>query len=203
MASLEQQIRAKALELGFVACGFARADAIDAAGERLRQWIAEGCHGEMGWMEARAQQRAAPTALWPEANSVIALAMSYAPATDPLAMAGEATRGRISVYAQGGDYHKTVKKGLKALGRWLADTAGGELKIFVDTAPVMEKPLSAAAGLGWQGKHSNLLSRDHGNWLFLGIVYTTLELVPDAPASAHCGSCSRCIVACRSSVSFP
>jgi epoxyqueuosine reductase len=124
--------------------------------------------------------------------------MSYAPAVDPRALAGIPDRGRISVYAQGGDYHKTVKKALKALGRWLHERFGGELKVFVDTAPVMEKPLAAAAGIGWQGKHTNLLSRDHGNWLFLGIIYTTLELQPDAPAEAgmHCGSCTACIAAC-------
>ncbi|MEQ7874801.1 tRNA epoxyqueuosine(34) reductase QueG [Sphingomonas sp. ASV193] len=195
-ASLEQHIRDKAEELGFVACGFARADAAPEAGEALRQWLALGQHGEMGWMEARADQRAAPTGLWPEARSVIALAMSYAPGEDPLALAAARDRGRVSVYAQGGDYHKTVKKGLKALGRWLADEAGCQLKVFVDTAPVMEKPLAAAAGIGWQGKHTNLLSRRHGNWLFLGIIYTTLELIPEAPAEPHCGSCTRCIDAC-------
>jgi epoxyqueuosine reductase len=196
--SIEQEIRAKAAELGFVACGFARADAAGGAGADLRAWLADGRHGEMGWMEERAEQRASPQGLWPEAKSVIALAMSYAPATDPLALAGARDRGRISAYAQGGDYHKTVKKGLKALGRWLAERFGGELKVFVDTAPVMEKPLAAAAGIGWQGKHTNLLSREHGNWLFLGIIYTSLELEPDAPASAgmHCGSCTACIAAC-------
>ena len=194
--TIEQRIRDKAAELGFVACGFTRADTVPEAGERLHEWIAAGQHGEMGWMEARAEQRAAPAGLWPEAKSVIALAMSYAPAHDPLALAGERERARISVYAQGGDYHKTVKKGLKALGRWLADSEGCALKVFVDTAPVMEKPLSAAAGIGWQGKHTNLLSREHGNWLFLGVIYTTLELVPDAPARDHCGSCTRCIAAC-------
>ena len=166
--TLEQRIRDKAAELGFVACGFARADAAPEAGRALREWLAEGRHGEMGWMEARADERASPNGLWPEARSVIALGMSYAPATDPLALAEAPSLGRVSVYAQGGDYHKAVKKGLKALGRWLADETGCQLKIFVDTAPVMEKPLAAAAGIGWQGKHTNLLSRDHGNWLFLG-----------------------------------
>ena len=193
---LKESIKAKAAELGFVACGFARADAAPEAGERLREWIAAGHHGEMGWIEDRAEQRASPQGLWPEARSVIALAMSYAPASDPMALASEASRGRISVYAQGADYHKVVKKALKAMGRWLADEAGCQLKVFVDTAPVMEKPLSAAAGIGWQGKHSNLLSREFGNWLFLGVIYTTLDLAPDAPASEHCGSCSRCIRAC-------
>ncbi|MEO6580101.1 MAG: tRNA epoxyqueuosine(34) reductase QueG [Sphingomicrobium sp.] len=194
--SIEQEIRAKAAELGFVSCGFARADATPEAGDGLREWLAEGRHGEMRWMEDRAEQRASPNGLWPEAKSVIALAMSYAPARDPLALAGRGEVGRISVYAQGSDYHKTVKKALKALGRWLADTHGGELKVFVDTAPVMEKPLAAAAGLGWQGKHTNLLSREHGNWLFLGVVMSSLELVPDEPAGQHCGSCTRCLDAC-------
>ena len=196
MTSLKARIFDKAAELGFCAWGIARADAVPEAGERLREWIAAGNHGEMGWMEARAEQRASPQGLWPEANSVIALAMSYAPATDPLALAEARDRGRISAYAQGADYHKVVKKALKAMGRWLADEAGCELKVFVDTAPVMEKPLSAAAGIGWQGKHSNLLSREHGSWLFLGVIYTTLELEPDAPAEPHCGSCTRCIDAC-------
>ena len=195
-ASLEERIRAKAAEIGFVACGFARADAAPEAGPALREWLGEGRHGGMGWMEARAEERASPSGLWAEARSVIALGMSYAPAVDPLALAGVGERGRVSVYAQGGDYHKAVKKGLKALGRWLAEETGCKLKVFVDTAPVMEKPLAAAAGIGWQGKHTNLLSREHGNWLFLGIVMTDLELVPDGAASDHCGSCSRCIEAC-------
>jgi epoxyqueuosine reductase len=196
MTSLKARIFEKASELGFCACGIARADAAPEAGERLKEWIAAGNHGEMSWMEARAEQRATPQGLWPEAKSVIALAMSYAPAADPLALAEARERGRISVYAQGTDYHKVVKKALKAMGRWLAEEAGCELKLFVDTAPVMEKPLSAAAGIGWQGKHSNLLSREHGSWLFLGVIYTTLDLQPDEPAKPHCGSCTRCIDAC-------
>jgi epoxyqueuosine reductase len=196
--TIEQEIRAKAAELGFVACGFARADTAGHAGGELQQWLGEGRHGEMVWMEERAAQRASPHGLWPDARSVIALAMSYAPATDPMALAGVSELGRISAYAQGGDYHKTMKKGLKALGRWLHERFGGELKVFVDTAPVMEKPLAAAAGIGWQGKHTNLLSREHGNWLFLGIIYTSLELEPDRPANEgmHCGSCNACIAAC-------
>lgn len=195
-ASLKERIRAEAERLGFVTCGFAKADAVPEAGEALRQWLAEGRHGSMGWMEERASQRARPQALWPEANSVIALGMSYAPGRDPRALASIPDRGRVSVYAQGGDYHKTVKKALKALARFIVDAAPSELKVFVDTAPVMEKPLSAAAGIGWQGKHTNLLSRDHGNWLFLGVIFTELELEPDAPASEHCGSCTACIAAC-------
>ena len=196
MTSLKQRIFDKAAELGFCAWGIARVDAAPEAGDGLRQWIAAGHHGEMGWIEDRAEQRASPNGLWPEAKSVIALAMSYAPAADPLALADARTRGRISVYAQGADYHKVVKKALKAMGRWLADECGCQLKVFVDTAPVMEKPLSAAAGVGWQGKHTNLLNREHGSWLFLGVIYTTVELEPDEPASDHCGSCHRCIDAC-------
>ena len=195
-ASLKEQIRAEAERLGFVSCGFARADAVPEAGERLREWLADGRHGAMGWMEERAGQRAHPQGLWPEAKSVIALAMSYAPGSDPRALEGSPDRGRISVYAQGADYHKTVKKALKALARFIVDTAPSELKVFVDTAPVMEKPLSAAAGIGWQGKHTNLLSRTHGNWLFLGVIFTELELEPDPPGRDHCGSCSACMVAC-------
>jgi epoxyqueuosine reductase len=193
---LEARIRAKAAELGFVACGIAPADAAPRAGERLRRWLTDGCHGSMIWMEERADQRSSPAGLWPDVRSVIALGMSYAPATDPLALAGAGDRGRISVYAQGADYHDVVKRALKALGRWLADTAGAPLKIFVDTAPVMEKPLAEAAGLGWQGKHTNLVSRDHGSWLFLGAIYTTLDLAPDSPGADRCGSCSACHAAC-------
>ena len=195
-ASLKEQIRAEAERLGFVACGFARADAVPEAGDRLREWLAEGRHGAMGWMEERAGQRAHPQGLWPDARSVIALAMSYAPGSDPRALEGAPDRGRISVYAQGADYHKTVKKALKALARFIVDTAPSELKVFVDTAPVMEKPLSAAAGIGWQGKHTNLLSRSHGNWLFLGVIFTELELEPDPPGRDHCGSCNACMTSC-------
>jgi epoxyqueuosine reductase len=152
----------------------------------------------MGWMEGRADQRASPTSLWPEARTAIALGMSYAPASDPMALASEKERGRISVYAQGGDYHKTVKKALKALARFIVDRSPSELKVFVDTAPVMEKPLAQAAGIGWQGKHTNLVSREHGSWLFLGIILSELELEPDAPAEegVHCGTCTRCLDAC-------
>jgi epoxyqueuosine reductase len=196
MASLKQRIFDKAKELGFSAWGIARADAAPEAGERLKAWIAAGNHGEMGWMEERAAQRASPQGLWPDARSVIALAMSYAPPHDPLALEGARDRGRISVYAQGADYHKVVKKALKAMGRWLAEEAGCELKVFVDTAPVMEKPLSAAAGIGWQGKHTNLVSREFGSWLFLGSIFTTLQLVPDQAEQDHCGSCHACLDIC-------
>ncbi len=193
---LQDRIKAKAAELGFAACGIARADAAPRAAERLRQWLAEGAHGDMIWMESRAHHRESPAGLWPEAKSVIALGMSYAPAADPLRLADDGGAGRISVYAQGADYHDVVKKALKALGRWLATEAGGDLKVFVDTAPVMEKPLAEAAGLGWQGRHTNLVSRDDGSWLFLGAIYTTLDLEPDAPGRDLCGSCDACQRAC-------
>ena len=147
-------------------------------------------------MVARADQRAAPQSLWPEAKSVIALGMSYAPAEDPMRLAEVGHVGRISVYAQGADYHDIVKRNLKALARWLVDAAGGDLKVFVDTAPVMEKPLGQAAGLGWQGKHTNLVSRDHGSWLFLGAIMTTLDLEADAPHADRCGNCDACQRAC-------
>ncbi|NUR45967.1 MAG: tRNA epoxyqueuosine(34) reductase QueG [Sphingomonas sp.] len=196
--SLEEAIRTKASELGFVACGFTRADAADDAGLELRRWLEAGHHGTMGWMEARAHHRVSPLALWPEAKSAIALGMSYAPATDPLALAERPELARISAYAQGGDYHKTVKKALKGLARFIVEQVPSELKVFVDTAPVMEKPLAQAAGIGWQGKHTNLVSREHGSWLFLGVILTSLELGPDAPAmqGVHCGSCTRCLTAC-------
>ncbi len=156
----------------------------------------------MEWMESRAEQRAAPQALWPEAQSVIALGMSYAPAEDPLRLESETGIGRISVYAQSSDYHDVVKRNLKALARWLVERAGGELKVFVDTAPVMEKPLGAAAGIGWQGKHTNMVSTEHGSWLFLGCIMTTLELAPDVPHADRCGSCDACQRACPTNA-FP
>jgi epoxyqueuosine reductase len=196
--SLEEAIRAKAAELGFVSCGFAPADAVESAGLDLKRWVEAGHHGTMGWMEERLHHRVSPRSLWPDARSAIALAMSYAPASDPRALGMRPELARISVYAQGGDYHKTVKKALKALARWLVDRAGGELKVFVDTAPVMEKPIAQAAGIGWQGKHTNVVSREHGSWLFLGVILTSLELAGDPPLSAgtHCGSCTRCLDAC-------
>lgn len=194
--SLEARIRDKATELGFAACGFARAKAAPLAGKRLHEWLAEGRHGDMIWMAERAHHRESPAGLWPEVRSVISLGMSYAPVGDPLALADVGDRGRISVYAQGADYHDVMKKALKALGRWLAQEAGCDLKVFVDTAPVMEKPLAEAAGLGWQGKHTNLVSRDHGSWLFLGAIYTTLELEPSDRERGGCGSCDACQTAC-------
>jgi epoxyqueuosine reductase len=199
---LEHRIRAKAAELGFAACGIARADAAPLAGERLHQWLADGRHGDMIWMEERRHHRESPAGLWPAVRSVISLGLSYAPKDDPLRLAGEGGVGRISVYAQGSDYHDVMKRALKALGRWLAQEAGCDLKVFVDTAPVMEKPLAEAAGLGWQGKHTNLVSRSAGSWLFLGAIYTTLELAPDTPGHDSCGSCTACQSACPTNA-FP
>ena len=201
IADLQMRLRAEARALGFAAIGFAPAADNPQQAARLREWLAAGFHGQMDWMEARADVRQGPQSMWPEAQSAIALGMSYAPENDPLALEGDAEAARISVYAQGRDYHDTVKKALKALARWLvaeADKLGLDvaLKVFVDTAPVMEKPLGQAAGLGWQGKHTNLVSRDHGSWLFLGAIYTTLPFAPDAAHGDRCGSCDACQRAC-------
>jgi epoxyqueuosine reductase len=190
-------IRAEARRLGFDAVGFARAHLPEEMRERLARFLSDGHHGTMAWMEARADQRAHPRALWPEAVSVIALGVTYAPADDPLATLGRPDRATISVYARNRDYHDVVKKRLKALGQWMARRfKGQDLKVFVDTAPVMEKPLAQQAGLGWQGKHTNLVSRRHGSWLFLGEIMTTLDLGPDAPEADHCGSCEACLRIC-------
>jgi epoxyqueuosine reductase len=194
--TLEQRLKAEAERLGFAACAIARANAAPEAGRRLRQWLDAGRHGDMLWMEERAEQRGSPQGLWPDVRSVIMLGMSYAPGRDPLALSQVGDRGRISVYAQGRDYHDVVKKGLKALARWLVEQQQSALKVFVDTAPVMEKPLAEAAGLGWQGKHSNLVSRAHGSWLFLGAIYSEIALEPDAAEVDHCGSCTACQTAC-------
>ncbi|MBY0330487.1 MAG: tRNA epoxyqueuosine(34) reductase QueG [Acetobacteraceae bacterium] len=190
-------IRAEARRLGFDAVGFTEARLPGQARARLDAFLAEGRHGTMAWMEPRAAQRADPRALWPEAVSVISLGLSYAPGEDPLAALARRDRGAISAYAQGPrDYHDVVKARLKALGRWMAGRFGADLKVFVDTAPVMEKPLAQQAGLGWQGKHTNLVSRAHGSWLFLGEIYTTLALPPDMPERDHCGSCRACLSIC-------
>ena len=208
ITNLKQDLIAEARRLGFAACAVAPAAEDPLAAARLEKWLGEGAHGEMGWMADRLHHRRSPQGLWDEARSVIALGMSYAPGTDPLALAGSPDRARISVYAQGGDYHDTVKKAEKALARWLVAEAAKRglgtigVKVFVDTAPVMEKPLGQAAGLGWQGKHTNLVSRDHGSWLFLGAIYTTLALEPDQPEQDRCGSCNACQSACPTNA-FP
>lgn len=196
MESLETRLKVQAASLGFAACAIAPADVAPQAGKRLGEWLDAGHHGDMLWMEERAGQRGSPRGLWPDVRSVVMLGMSYAPGRDPLALADVPDRARISVYAQGKDYHDVVKKGLKSLARWLVDQQPGALKVFVDTAPVMEKPLAQGAGLGWQGKHSNLVSRQHGSWLFLGAIYTEIALEPDAPEVDHCGSCTACQTAC-------
>jgi epoxyqueuosine reductase len=199
---LTQALKEQAHALGFAACGIAPADAAPQTAARLNAWLADGAHGDMIWMEERAHHRGSPRGLWPEVRSVIMLGMSYAPAEDPLRLEGVRDRARISVYAQGADYHDIVKKALKALARWLVSQAEGDLKVFVDTAPVMEKPLAEAAGIGWQGKHTNLVSRTDGSWLFLGAIMTTLELEYDTPHAGRCGSCDACQRACPTNA-FP
>lgn len=195
--TLREELIAEARALGFAVIGFAPVTEDAVRAQRLETWLGEGYHGGMEWMEARKDVRRSPQAMWPEARSVIALGMSYAPATDPFALEGDAEHARISVYAQGKDYHDTVKKKLKALARWMSAKApDNPLKVFVDTAPVMEKPLGQAAGLGWQGKHTNLVSTAHGNWLFLGAIYSTLPFAPDEPHADRCGSCNACQTAC-------
>ncbi len=193
---LKALLVARALEEGFSKVGICAPDAVPAAAGRLAAWLAAGHHGQMGWMAERAAWRGNAAALWPEARSVIMLAEAYTPQADPLAVLAERERGAVSVYAQGRDYHDLVKRRLKRLGRWLVAAAGGGIKVFVDTAPVMEKPLAQAAGLGWQGKHTNLLGRDLGNWVFLGAIFTTLDLPRDAAETEHCGSCTACLDIC-------
>jgi len=192
-------IRSAALAQGFDAVGFAPARQSDDARAALAAFIEAGFHGDMGWLESRQHERADPRNLWPEATSAIVLGHSYAPATDPLRALEDRGRGVISVYAQGKDYHGVMKPRLKHVARHIAARFGAGVKVFVDTAPLMEKPLAQAAGLGWQGKHTNLVSRDHGSWLFLGVILTTLDLAPDAAMEDHCGTCSRCLDACPTS----
>jgi epoxyqueuosine reductase len=195
--SASAAIRAEAHRLGFDAVGFARAHLADEARERLARFLNQGMHGTMAWMEPRADQRAQPRALWPEAVSVISLGVSYAPEDDPLATLGQRDRATISVYARNRDYHDIVKRKLKALAQWIVQRfKGHDVKVFVDTAPVMEKPLAQQAGIGWQGKHTNLVSRTHGSWLFLGEIFCTLDLAPDAAETDHCGSCEACLRIC-------
>tara|TARA_B110000908_G_scaffold45221_1_gene55078 strand:- start:843 stop:1874 length:1032 start_codon:yes stop_codon:yes gene_type:complete len=194
--SLKARLVERALEEGFVMARVCRPDAVPQVPDRLAAFVEAGYHGQMGWMADRMHWRGNPAALWPEAKSVLMLAESYAPDHDPRDVLSMPDRGAISVYAQHKDYHDLVKKRLKRLARWMIDDAGGELKVFVDTAPVPEKALGAAAGLGWQGKHTNLVSRDWGNWAFLGSIFTTIDLEPDTPEVDHCGSCSACLDAC-------
>jgi len=180
----------------------ARPDSIPRAPQRLREFLAAGSHGDMAWMAANADRRGDPRALWPQVRSIVMLGLNYGPDGDPLAILKERTRGAISVYARGEDYHELIKARLKKLGGWLIDVGGGDIKVFVDTAPAMEKPLAEAAGLGWQGKHTNLVSPELGSWLFLGAIFTTVDLPPDEPQRDHCGSCHACLDICPTAA-FP
>jgi epoxyqueuosine reductase len=191
-----------AREHGFDALGIAKPDSIPLAAQRLAQFLTEGAHGDMDWLEATASRREAPSALWPQVRSVIMLGVNYAREGDALAILKRRDRGAISVYAQSADYHDVVKPRLKSLARWFLEQAGGDVKVFVDTAALMEKPLAAAAGLGWQGKHTNLVSRQFGSWLFLGAIFTTLDLPADIPAKDHCGTCRACLDICPTAA-FP
>jgi epoxyqueuosine reductase len=191
-----RQIRDNALQIGFDAIGFCEARLGPEARERLIHFIQAGYHGDMGWLAARAEQRSHPQSLWPEARSVIVVGLSYAPTDDPLAITMQRSKGAISIYARNRDYHDLMKGKLKHLGQFLVSRFACDVKVFVDTAPVMEKPLAQSSGLGWQGKHTNLVSRSHGSWLLLGEIYTTLLLKADESAASHCGSCSRCLDIC-------
>ncbi len=181
---------------GFDAVGVVRPDAVPEAKARLERFLADGAHGDMAWMAANAERRGDPRVLWPEVRAVIMLGLNYGPVDDPLAVLAARDRGAISVYARGDDYHDVIKPRLKAVARWLVANGGGDVKVFVDTAAVMEKPLAERAGLGWQGKHTNLVSRDFGSWLFLGAIFTTLDLPPDAAEHDHCGNCRACLDIC-------
>jgi epoxyqueuosine reductase len=189
-------IRERALAIGFDAVGFSRAELGAEARDRLMAFLVTGQYGDMGWLASRAEARSDPRALWPAARSIIVVGLSYAPDEDPLGVLQRPDRGGISLYARHRDYHDVVKGMLKHLAQFVTARFGGEVKVFVDTAPVMEKPLAQQAGLGWRGKHTNLVSRPHGSWLFLGEVYISLEIPPDPPEGDHCGSCTRCLTAC-------
>jgi epoxyqueuosine reductase len=181
---------------GFDVAGIVRPDALGDAKRHLADFLAAGAHGDMTWMETNAARRGDPRVLWPQVRSIIMLGLNYGPDEDPLAILAARRRGAISVYARGDDYHDVIKPRLKAVARALVDRAGGDVKVFVDTAAVMEKPLAGAAGLGWQGKHTNLVSRELGSWLFLGAIFTTLELAADEPERDYCGTCRACLDVC-------
>src|ERR1700733_13361715 len=195
-AELKENLASEARALGFDCMGITDPDAIAEAGRYFREFIEAGAHGDMDWLAARPERRSDPRVLWPGVRSVIMLGVNYGPDENPLAILAQRSRGAISVYAQGDDYHDVIKKRLKALARWLVAATGEEVKVFVDTAAVMEKPLAQAAGLGWQGKHTNLVSREFGSWLFLGAIFTNLDLPRDAADSDHCGSCRACLDIC-------
>ncbi len=196
MLTLEEIIREKARTEGFDAVGITTAQLPFEVGEGLREYLQAGHHGTMSWMEDRQAQRSSPESLWPDATSVIMLGLNYGPDLDPLEKLQLKSTGNISVYAQNKDYHDLIKKRLKRIGRWIGETYDCGIKVFVDTAPVMEKPLGAKAGIGWQGKHTNLVSREFGSWLFLGAIFTTLQLEPDVEESDNCGSCTSCMESC-------
>jgi epoxyqueuosine reductase len=200
--ALKESLAREALALGFDCIGVTAPDAIADAARHFHDFLASGAHGDMDWLARNPTRRADPRALWPGVRSVVMLGVNYGPDEDPLAILTQRTRGAISVYAQGDDYHNLIKKRLKALARWLVATAPCEVKVFVDTAAVMEKPLAQAAGLGWQGKHTNLVSRAFGSWLFLGAIFTTLDLPGDDAEADHCGSCQACLDICPTAA-FP
>jgi epoxyqueuosine reductase len=195
-----ERLKLQARALGFDAIGVASARAAWPAGARLEEFLSEGRHGDMAWMAQ--DRRGHPQSLWPEAKSAILVGQSYAPADDSIALLERKNQGLVSAYAARRDYHDIIKGKLKQLGQWLARETGDEVKVFVDTAPLMEKPLAQRAGLGWQGKHTNLVSREHGSWLFLGAILTAAELEPDAPHEDHCGSCRACLDVCPTNA-FP
>ena len=199
---MKRELAQVAREHGFDAFGVTRPDAVPEAKARLERFLADGAHGDMVWMQTTAARRSDPRALWSDVRSVVMLGLNYGPDQDPLAILARPDRGALSIYAQGDDYHDLIKQRLKAIARWLVANAGGDVKVFVDTAAVMEKPLAASAGLGWQGKHTNLVSRQYGSWLFLGSIFTTLELPPDAADIDHCGSCRACLDICPTAA-FP
>jgi epoxyqueuosine reductase len=201
-AAIKAELLARARAEGFDAVGVTHPDGIVEAAPHLHQWIADRRHGDMTWMETHAARRAHPKALWEGAGAVVMFGLNYGPDCDPREILHQKLRGAISVYAQGDDYHELIKGKLKRLGQWLAHRTGSELKVFVDTAPLMEKPLAEAAGLGWQGKHTNLVSRERGSWLFLGALLTAAELPLDARESDHCGSCRACLDVCPTNA-FP
>ncbi|MDA9502375.1 tRNA epoxyqueuosine(34) reductase QueG [Bradyrhizobium sp. CCBAU 11357] len=199
---LKAALAREAHALGFDCIGVTAPGTIDAAGKYFLEFIASGGHGDMDWLANQPERRVDPRGLWADVRSVIMLGVNYGPDSDPLAVLKQRTRAAISVYAQGDDYHDIIKKRLKALARWLVATAPSDVKVFVDTAAVMEKPLAQTAGLGWQGKHTNLVSREFGSWLFLGAIYTTLDLPRDAAEIDHCGSCRACLDICPTAA-FP
>ncbi|WP_049819922.1 tRNA epoxyqueuosine(34) reductase QueG [Bradyrhizobium japonicum] len=199
---LKTALKREALALGFDCIGITAPGTIESAGKHFLEFIASGGHGDMDWLAAQPERRVDPRGLWRDVRSVIMLGVNYGPDSDPLAILKQRTRAAISVYAQGDDYHDVIKKRLKALARWLVATAPSDVKVFVDTAAVMEKPLAQTAGLGWQGKHTNLVSREFGSWLFLGAIYTTLELPRDVAEIDHCGSCRACLEICPTAA-FP